>query len=362
MANNAINAFGMVLDNSSELEKEIRTKMIELLGINSKDEHLTEYIQECVSHFNVSNAEHNYIENIRNIIDEELSKIKRQKKENGIVDYSLISQNLINRLRELKPQDINLDEDFKTLATQLPNKFPKCGISQEQFLNHFNSKKEPITQMFQSYNKVVIDSLIKLAPQLLQELKNMEISKNIQSKQPKQAVQNVTNTTTKNISHSNMNLYEIIEKVRKQLYETLSSYISKINSANPFNEIKPLTVNDFRQELNKYNVSVDKSYIKGVVSQINLELGRQLLNKTKENILKSIIKSSNDTIKYLTAEDLIENYGIPNTCVNEIMDYVNNEITRENKKRKNSIQNIKDYMNGLGNLQTLKFKKMRLSK
>ena len=100
-----------------------------------------------------------------------------------------------------------------------------------------------------------------------------------------------------------------------------------------------MTVNDFQQELNKYNVSVDKSYIKGVVSQINLELGRQLLNKAKENILKSIIISSNDTIKFLTAEDLIENYGIPNTCVNEIMDYVNNGITRENKKRKSSIQN-----------------------
>ena len=62
MASNAMNAFGMVLDNSNELEKEIRAKIIELLGVNSKDEHLTEYIQECVSQFNVSNIEHNYID------------------------------------------------------------------------------------------------------------------------------------------------------------------------------------------------------------------------------------------------------------------------------------------------------------
>ena len=45
MANNAMNAFGMVLDNSSELEKEIRTNIIRLMGINSKDDRLIEYIQ-----------------------------------------------------------------------------------------------------------------------------------------------------------------------------------------------------------------------------------------------------------------------------------------------------------------------------
>lgn len=351
MASNAMNAFGMVLDNSNELEKEIRAKIIELLGVNSKDEHLTEYIQECVSQFNVSNIEHNYIENIRKVIDEELSKIQQQKKENGIVDYSLILQSLTNRLRQLQNQDINLDDDFKDLATQIPNKFPLCGITQEQFLSHFNSKKETIAQTIKNSNNIVIDTLIKLTPQLIQEFKNMEISKNIQQKQSKQEIQNAIQSQAikeKNISHSNVNLHEVIEKVRKRLYEISSSYISNINSTNPFKEIKPLKVNDFRQELTKYNVSLDDSYIEGIVSQINLELGRQLINKAKENILKSIVGSSNDIINFLTAEDLIQKYGInlDNNYMNEIIDYVNNGIMLENQKRNNTIQSQQVRTNG----------------
>lgn len=174
MANNAMNAFGMVLDNSSELEKEVRSNIIRLLGINSKDDHLTEYIQECVSHFNVNNMEHSYIESIRKVIDEELSKIQQQKKESGSVDYSLISQSLTNRLRQLQSQDFSLDDDLKNLATQIPNKFPLCGITQEQFLTHFNSKKEAVMQMIKSYNNSITDTLIKLAPQLMEEFKQLE--------------------------------------------------------------------------------------------------------------------------------------------------------------------------------------------
>lgn len=174
MANNAMNAFGMVLDNSSELEKEIRTNIIRLMGINSKDDRLIEYIQECVSHFNVNNIEHSYIESIRTIIDEELSKIQQQKKASGNVDYSLILQSLINKLRQLQPQDFILDDDLKDLATQIPNKFPLCGLTQEQFLIHFNSKKEAITQMIKSYNNSITDTLIKLAPQLMEEFKQLE--------------------------------------------------------------------------------------------------------------------------------------------------------------------------------------------
>ncbi len=174
MANNAMNAFGMVLDNSSELEKEIRNNIIGLLGVNSQDDHLTEYIQECVSHFNVNNIEHNYIESIRKVIDEELSKIQQQRKESGSVDYSLISQSLTNRLRQLQAQDFTLDDDLKDLATQIPNKFPLCGITQEQFLSHFNSKKEAIIQMIKSYNNSITNTLIKLTPQLMEEFKELE--------------------------------------------------------------------------------------------------------------------------------------------------------------------------------------------
>ncbi len=174
MAKNAMNAFRMVLDDSSELEKEVRANIIGLLGINTKDDHLTEYIQECVSHFNVNIIEHNFIESIRVVIDEELSKMMQQKSESGSVDYSLISQSLTNRLRQLHIQDFILDDDLKVLATQIPNRFPLCGITQEQFLSHFNRKKEAIVQMIESYNNSITDTLIKLTPQLMEEFKQSE--------------------------------------------------------------------------------------------------------------------------------------------------------------------------------------------
>lgn len=139
----------------------------------------------------------------------------------------------------------------------------------------------------------------------------------------------------KSNSNSNTNLYEIIESIRKQLLQRSSSYISNINSINPFNEIKPLTLNDFQQELLKYNVSIDSSYIDGIISQINTEIFRQLLNKTKQNIMQNLLVSSNDVIEPLTSIDLIQKYGInlDDKYINEILEYVNNVIKAENKKK-----------------------------
>ena len=139
----------------------------------------------------------------------------------------------------------------------------------------------------------------------------------------------------KNILNSNNNLHDIIESIRKQLLQRSSSYISNIDSINPFNEIKPLTINDFQQELLKYNVSVDTSYIDSVISQINAEIFRQLLNKTKQSIMQNLLASSNDVIEPLTSIDLIQKYGInlDDKYINEILEYVNVGIKPENKKR-----------------------------
>lgn len=138
------------------------------------------------------------------------------------------------------------------------------------------------------------------------------------------------------ISHPN--LHVIIENIRKQLLQKINSHISNINSINPFNEIKLLSTNDFQQELSKYNVSVDSSYIEGVIFQMNTEIFRQLLIKTKQNILQNIITTSNDVMKPLTNTDLIQNYGIDldNEHIDKILEYVNSGIKSENKKIKKS--------------------------
>ena len=142
------------------------------------------------------------------------------------------------------------------------------------------------------------------------------------------------------VSHSNINLHEIIESIRNQLLQKSISQISNAKSINPFNEIKPLSINDFQQELSKYNVSLDSSYIGGVISQINAQLFIRLLNKTQENILQNLITSSNDLIKPLTHTDLIQNYGLnlDDKDINVLLTNVNRNIEMENKERKKNIK------------------------
>lgn len=83
------------------------------------------------------------------------------------------------------------------------------------------------------------------------------------------------------VSYPTTNLHEIIENIRNQLLQKSSSQISNTKSINPFNEIKPLSINKFQQELSKYNVSLDSSYIEVIISQINAQLFNRLLAKTK---------------------------------------------------------------------------------
>ncbi len=137
------------------------------------------------------------------------------------------------------------------------------------------------------------------------------------------------------VSRSTINLHEIIESIRNQLLQKSISQISNAKSINPFNEIKPLSINDFQQELSKYNVSLDSSYIGGVISQINAQLFIRLLNKTQENILQNLITSSNDLIKPLTHNDLIQNYklDLDDKDINVLLTNVNREIEMENKAR-----------------------------
>ena len=142
------------------------------------------------------------------------------------------------------------------------------------------------------------------------------------------------------VSRSTINLHEIIESIRNQLLQKGISQISNAKSINPFNEIKPLSINDFQQELSKYNVSLDNSYIESVISQINAQLFIRLLNKTQENILQNLIISSNDLIKPLTHTDLIQNYGIDLDYkdINILLTNVNRYIEMENKARKKDIK------------------------
>lgn len=231
MANEAIKAFNIVLDNASGLEKELRIQVYKSLGINTKDEHLSEYVQQCVEHFDFNVKERKFLEEIKNTIDEELKKIKSQYYEKGSVDYSSISVSLMNKLKQVSNIDFNIDEDLKNLSVQIPGKFPLCGISTSQFYSHFIAKKENITNMIKSYNQEIIDSLLKLTPQLLEEFRKQE-------EQNKSHGESQTSTTTTSAvyidkSSAVVNIEKAIDSLiatSKKRYNELQRRLSYLNS------------------------------------------------------------------------------------------------------------------------------------
>lgn len=147
------------------------------------------------------------------------------------------------------------------------------------------------------------------------------------------------NIQRQNISQKTINLHDLIQDIRENIYSRRLSVISLIKSANLFDEFKPVATEEFQIELEKYNVSVDSSYIEAIVLELNLELERQLINKAKTNILQDIISSSSETIDFINSDELIQKYriNIENKYMNEIIEYINDGIDTENKKRNISI-------------------------
>lgn len=368
MASNAMNAFGMVLDNSSEFEKEIKANIIKLLGINSKDEHLTEYIQECVAHFNLNNIERNYIETIKKVIDEELSKIQQQKKENGSVDYSLISQGLTNRLRQLQTQDFSLDDDLKDLATQIPNKFPLCEITQEQFLSHFNSKKEAIVQMVKSYNNSITDTLIKLTPQLMEEFKQLDNQNNnvidptsnnptrpSSPKAPSSPTSTSISLETSNQNKENNDIHIMVTNARN-LTELLNvkATIEKLKISNPNNQQLDIEL------MNVINKIINLTAVDR--KDINQPDGPSPLNASAE------IGDSNESMRQLIDSGSYFSVlqSISNNNINKYRTFINEgfrvifsrwqvaaENAKNNEQRRSSFEELKEiYENFKGYLQS----------
>lgn len=343
MAREALRTFGMVMDNTSDIKNIVINNFFKSLDLGDNDL-LNEFVLEKIVDFNFCIVQDKFISRIREIIDQEFKKIENS---NQPIDYEQFEVNLKNGLQQITMDDIRLEDDIRTLSLQINDKFPM--ISRDYAFEKISSKQEMLKEVILSTNKSVIDTLVKMTPQLVQDLKQLEIE-NQNKNQVQQSSQNIE--TTKNVENTNnnvqqqntsqktINLHDLIQDIRKNIYSKSLSAISVIKSVNPFNEFKPITIEEFQIELEKYSVSVDSSYIKGIVSELNLELGRQLINKAKSNILRDIISSSNEIIDFINSEELMQKYGIniDDKYVSEIIEYVNNGINAENKKRSISIQ------------------------
>ena len=252
-------------------------------------------------------------------------------------------------------EQTNINELIKDIDTKIdkvtsdPSYDEKVGKEQmdaiyDYIKNHPKETEEILKETILSTNKHVIDTLVKMIPQLVQDLKRLEIE-NQNKNQVQHSSQNTetiksTENINNNVQQQDTSQKTLIQDIRKNIYIKGLSAISSIKSVNPFNEFKPITVEEFQIELEKYSVSVDSSYIKGIVSELNLELGRQLINKAKNNIFQDVISSSSETIDFINSEELIQKYGIniDDKYVSEIIVYVNDGINAENKKRNISIQ------------------------
>ncbi len=251
----ALEIFGIVLDNSENLAKEIREQIYKSIGINSENEKLNEFIKECVERFDLNLVERNFLSQLQNTINEELQKIRQQKSKKNMVDYDSISNALTEKLRKLEVKSISLDDDFMSLATQISSKF-QTGITKEQFYQHLMSKKENITNMVLTYNKTLIDSLVKLTPQLMEEFQQLQNENNVKEAQQEQ-----------NIS----------EKVSINFDQALNTLIA--TSKNQYNEMQRRLsyLNSGGYKLSSSKIMFEKGELKKVI----LQLGERLKIKSK---------------------------------------------------------------------------------
>lgn len=344
MARDALRTFGMVMDNTRDIKNIVINNFFKLLDLGNNDL-LNEFVLKKLANFNFCIVQDKFISRIREIIDKESKKIEMS---NQSIDYEQLEVNFKNELQQITMDEIRLEDDIRTLSLQISDKFPM--ISRDYAFEKISSKQEMLKEVILSTNKSVIDTLVKMTPQFVRELKQLEIEKQNQN-QVQQLSQNIE--TTKNVENMNnnvqqqntsqktINLHELIQDIRKNIYSKSLSAISLIKSVNPFNEFKPIKTEEFQIELEKYSVSIDSSYVEGIVSKLNLELGRKLINKAKSNILQDVMSTSNEIIDFINNDELIQKYGIniDDKYMNEIIEHVNDGINAENQKRSISIQN-----------------------
>lgn len=358
MAKKTLKTFGMVMDNTADIKSIVINKFFKLLDLGNNDL-LNEFVMEKLLEFDFCMAQDKFISKIQEIINQGFNKLENA---NGTIDYGKFESDLKNSLQQIRIEDFKLENDIKNLALQISDKFPQ--IPREAILEKFFSNQELLKEIILSTNKNVISTLVNMTPQLVQDLKQLEL----ETKKKEEVQQTPTNINNEgqqqNITQINPN--EVIQQIRKEIVAKSKSIISTIQSTNPFNKFNPITINEFNDKIKKYGIDIDKSYIEGVVQQINIELFRYLINKAKDNIINDLFKSTSSKIELLKIEDIINNYKfkLNNEDMIEIVQYVNDRVIYENRKRPDNnisgIQRVKIEQVDMKSLETTQGTKIDL--
>ena len=293
MGKEATKIFEMVLNNSADLNKEIRMQVYKLLDLDGKklsiyeneDIKIKEEIKASIERFSFNSQETQFLNKVKEIIKEEMQKLQTSG------NYDIMQNSLIERLKGLRNIDITLEDDFKELSSRIANPF----VSRDMFYNYFIAKKEKITDMIKSYNQTIIDSLINLTAQLIQELNS--------EKQNENKSQETPHAPTKSFEELQSGIDSLIEKyeIKKE-----NKPIGQEVKQDDMNKIDGL-INACK---NRYNELQRRfSYLtSGATSKVNsskIMLEKEEIRKALKQLTDLIQKLS--TSKYAT--DLMSKYA-----------------------------------------------------
>lgn len=173
MENDVIKIISKLLDDSNDRIVEIRNDVFNSLGVNIQSEKIVDFVKECLEKFDFNIAEQNFFNQVKNIVLEEIND------KNIKNDKTSFINSLVERLRQIKVPNISIDDNLLQLANQITSRFTEINISREQFYSHFISKKEQIIGIINQHNLNVINTIIKLTPQLANELENQLMNNSI---------------------------------------------------------------------------------------------------------------------------------------------------------------------------------------
>ena len=239
MEKEATKIFGIILDNATSIYKEIQFQFYKTLDLDEKklsindneDVKIKEEIKASIERFSFNLQELDFLTQLKEIIEEEMKKLQTTG------NYDLMQNSLLERLQKLRNIDVSLEDDFKELSGKIANPV----ISKDMFYNYFIARKEKITDMIKSYNQNIINSLIKLTPKLMEELKNEKekqpVAQEIKQDEPSVVLNNLISEIDTKLD--DMNKIDGLINACKNRYNELQrrfSYLtsgatSKVNSS-----------------------------------------------------------------------------------------------------------------------------------
>ena len=363
----AIKVFNTVIENLQGIQGEIRNNVYKMLEINTESDMVEEYVRECIETFEFNLFEKKFLEHISDIIDNELKKVQMNYYNNA--DYSSISDNIIQELKNLKKIDISIDNsELLTLSKQIASRFPNMGISIEQFYDHFMSKRETINSMIEKYNEGVLNTLISLSPKLCEKIWESKVKNEKNMSQTATKVEGINANPSSNIGDLIKKIDAKIAELEKEEKHGMESKTGNIIDGK-INTERGLTNNTREMVENQSKNMADERLKKASQSYMDSRIARTNTDDYLSSVQGATIRLASDNIgsnistdKFKNDEQVYRNYKEYDT--NNINSVQNVQTTeKENKAQINDfaekVHNESDINNVLSGINDFVLNKKR---